>query len=96
MSLTPLDGVRVILRVLLEKYRQAGGERRMKCGVQKIVTHAGRATALVLEGGDEITADHVISSIGAPETERLLAAGGGDPGDSGGRESLAHRAFRCV
>jgi hypothetical protein len=31
----PFDGVRVILRVLQEKYRQAGGERRMKCGVQK-------------------------------------------------------------
>jgi phytoene dehydrogenase-like protein len=75
----PFEGVRVILRVLLEKYRAAGGERRMKCGVQKIVTHADRATALVLEGGDEITADHVISSIGAPETERLVAAGGGEP-----------------
>ncbi len=75
----PFEGVRVVLRVLLEKYRAAGGERRMKCGVQKIVTHAGRATALVLEGGDEITADHVISSIGAPETERLVAAGGAEP-----------------
>ena len=68
----PFEGVRVILRVLLEKYRAAGGERRMKCGVQRIVTHEGRATALVLETGEEITADHVISSIGAPETERLL------------------------
>ena len=43
------------------------------------MTHAGRATELVLEGGDEITADHVISSIGAPETERLVAAGGAEP-----------------
>lgn len=80
----PFEGVRVVLRVLLEKYRAAGGERRMKCGVQKIVTHAGRATALVLEGGDEITADHVISSIGAPETERLVAAGGGEPASAPG------------
>jgi phytoene dehydrogenase-like protein len=80
----PFEGVRVVLRVLLEKYRAAGGERRMKCGVQKIVTHAGRATALVLEGGDEITADHVISSIGAPETERLVVAGGGEPASAPG------------
>ena len=80
----PFEGVRVVLRVLLEKYRAAGGERRMKCGVQKIVTHAGRATALVLEGGDEITADHVISSIGAPETERLVAAGGGESASAPG------------
>jgi phytoene dehydrogenase-like protein len=68
----PFDGVRVILRVLLEKYRAAGGERRMKCGVRQITAHAGRATALVLDNGEEITADHVISSIGAPETARLI------------------------
>jgi phytoene dehydrogenase-like protein len=69
----PFEGVRVVLRVLLEKFRAAGGERRMKCGVRKIVGHAGRASALVLDSGDEITADHVISSIGAAETDRLIA-----------------------
>ncbi|MBC7366796.1 MAG: NAD(P)/FAD-dependent oxidoreductase [Undibacterium sp.] len=68
----PLDGVRVILRVLLEKYRAAGGERRMKCGVQKILGRDGRADALVLDNGEEVTATHIISSIGAPETERLM------------------------
>ncbi|WP_414665006.1 phytoene desaturase family protein [Horticoccus sp. 23ND18S-11] len=69
----PLEGVRVILRVLLDKYRAAGGERRMKCGVQRIVTHGARASALILDDGTTITADQVISSIGAPETERLIA-----------------------
>ncbi|MFT3870282.1 MAG: NAD(P)/FAD-dependent oxidoreductase [Nibricoccus sp.] len=68
----PLDGVRVILRVLTDKYRAAGGERRMKCGVKRIVAREGRAAALVLDDGSEITADHVISSIGGPETERLI------------------------
>ncbi len=68
----PLDGVRVVLRVLLEKYRTAGGERRMKCGVQRIVSRAGRARAVILDDGSEVTAHHIISSIGAPETERLL------------------------
>ncbi|MEO6873708.1 MAG: NAD(P)/FAD-dependent oxidoreductase [Opitutaceae bacterium] len=68
----PFEGVRLILRVLLDKYRAAGGERRMKCGVQRIVSHAGRASAVVLDDGEEITADHIISSIGAPETARLL------------------------
>ena len=66
----PLDGVRVIIRVLLEKYRQAGGERRMKCGVARIIEREGRAAALVLDDGSEVTADHVISSIGYPETMR--------------------------
>jgi phytoene dehydrogenase-like protein len=67
----PVDGVRVILRVLLEKYRQAGGERRMKCGVKQIVAQSGRADRLVLDDGTEITAAHIISTIGAAETERL-------------------------
>ena len=71
----PFEGVRLILRVLLEKYRAAGGERRMKCGVQRIVSNAGRAAALVLDTGEEITAEHVISSIGAPETQQLLDLG---------------------
>jgi phytoene dehydrogenase-like protein len=69
----PLDGVRVIIRVLLEKFRAAGGERRMKCGVRRIVVREGRASALELDDGREITATHIISSIGAPETERLFA-----------------------
>jgi phytoene dehydrogenase-like protein len=68
----PLDGVRVILRVLTEKYRAAGGERRMKCGVRQILAQGSRATALILDDGSEITATHVISSAGGPETAQLL------------------------
>jgi phytoene dehydrogenase-like protein len=68
----PFEGVRVIIRVLLEKYRAAGGERRMKCGVRRIVARDGRATALELDNGEVVTADHVISSIGGPETSRLM------------------------
>jgi phytoene dehydrogenase-like protein len=68
----PFDGVRVILRVLTAKYRAAGGERRMKCGIRKIVSQGDRATAVELDDGQTITADDVLSSIGGPETERLL------------------------
>jgi len=68
----PLEGVRVILRVLLAKYRAAGGERRMKCGVRRIEARGGSAHALELDDGTEVTARHIISSIGAPETERLI------------------------
>lgn len=70
----PVDGVRVILRVLLDKYRHAGGERRMKCGVKQIITEAGRADRLLLDDGTEVTATHIISTIGAAETERLSIA----------------------
>lgn len=70
----PLGGVRPLLRVLLDKYRAAGGERRMACGVRRIVAAAGRADALILDSGETITATHVLSSIGAAETAALLAA----------------------
>lgn len=75
----PFEGVRLVIRVLLEKYRAAGGERRMKCGVRQIVARAGRATAIVLDDGNEVTADHVISSIGAPETSALVDASAPPP-----------------
>ena len=67
----PLEGVRRIIRILLDKYKAAGGERRMKCGVARIIDREGRAAALVLDDGAEITADHVMSSIGAAETMAL-------------------------
>ena len=34
----PLDGVRVIVKLLQDKYRSLGGIRKMKCGIQKIHT----------------------------------------------------------
>ncbi len=70
----PLEGVRVLMRVLLEKYREAGGERRMKCGVSRIVSREGRAASLILDSGEEIVAAQVLSSIGIAETEALMGA----------------------
>lgn len=74
----PFDGVRVVIRTLLNRYRQAGGQRRMKCGVRRIETGDGRVRRLLLDNGEEVEANHVISSIGLAETGRLLDP----PGDS--------------
>ena len=71
----PYEGIRPILRLLVDKYRQAGGERRMGCGVRSIVARNGRVAALVLDTGEEVGADCVLSSIGAAETEALFAPG---------------------
>ncbi len=68
----PFEGIRLILRLLLEKYRAAGGERRMTCGVRRIVAREGRARALVLDSGEEIAAAEVLSCIGGPETAELV------------------------
>ncbi len=71
----PFEGVRQVIRVLLEKLRAAGAERHMKCGVARIVEEQGRAARLVLDDGTEVTAGQVISSIGLPETLALCRSG---------------------
>ncbi|MGH8020755.1 MAG: phytoene desaturase family protein [Opitutaceae bacterium] len=67
----PHEGVRRIIRVLLERLRSAGGRRRMRCGVSRIVPQAGRVDRLILDDGSEVTAAHVLSSAGWPETMLL-------------------------
>ena len=67
----PYDGVRKIIRVLTHKYRALGGQRKMKCGVKQIICREGRVKELILDNGVNITADHVLSSIGRVETLRL-------------------------
>ncbi len=70
----PFEGVRVLLRSLTDRLRDSGGERRMKCGVRRIVTAAGRASGLELDNGEIVTADWVLSSAGAAETLALCEA----------------------
>ena len=67
----PFDGVRVIIRLLQDKYRSLGGIRKMKHGVKKIHTQAGRASAVELDNGEALTAGKIISTAGAVETARL-------------------------
>ncbi|HVU19005.1 MAG TPA: NAD(P)/FAD-dependent oxidoreductase [Candidatus Didemnitutus sp.] len=78
----PLEGVRVIIRVLLEKFRAAGGERRMKCGVRRIGHDGQKVTTLELDTGEVVTATHVLSSAGSAETRRMC--GESEQATSGG------------
>jgi phytoene dehydrogenase-like protein len=76
----PLDGVRVIIKLLQDKYRSLGGIRKMKCGIRRIHNDGQRATALELDSGTLLTADQIISTAGAVETTRLCQ---GQPADAG-------------
>lgn len=67
----PLDGVRVIIRLLQDKYRSLGGVRIMRCGVRSIQTDATKATAITLDDGTTLTTDRILSTAGAVETARL-------------------------
>ncbi|NDV63521.1 NAD(P)/FAD-dependent oxidoreductase [Puniceicoccales bacterium CK1056] len=64
----PLEGVRVIIRALLDKYRSLGGERRMRCGVRRILTDGPEARGVELETGEQLFARQVISTAGKAET----------------------------
>ncbi len=82
----PFEGVRKVIRILLDRYRAVGGQRRMKCGVRRLVTGSGRVQHLVLDSGEMVQVDHVISSAGLVETERLV-----EPEKDGTRESPVGR-----
>lgn len=69
----PYEGIRQIIRVLLEKYRSLNGKRKMKCGVKRILIRENKAYGLELDSGEKITADKIISSIGLIETTLLYA-----------------------
>ena len=58
----PFDGVRVIIKLLQDKYRSLGGIRKMKCGIKQIHTSNGKATAVELDNGAILTADKIIST----------------------------------
>jgi phytoene dehydrogenase-like protein len=69
----PFDGVRVIIRLLQNKYRELGGIRKMKCGIRSIHSENSRATSITLDNGETITADKIISTAGTVETARLCS-----------------------
>ena len=69
----PFAGVRQITRILTERCRELGVERRMRCGVRRIITQSGQATEIELDNGEVITAKQILSSAGLPETLRLCS-----------------------
>jgi phytoene dehydrogenase-like protein len=69
----PRDGVRKILNVLVKQYEEHGGELRLKCGVKSIQVAKDRVESILLDSGEVLRADNVISSAGYVETMRLLS-----------------------
>lgn len=67
----PHEGVRLIMRKMVQQYRGFGGELRLRSGVQRILSDNGRVTGVQLENGMVLEAKHVVSSAGSAETMRL-------------------------
>ncbi len=71
----PFKGVRLILKNLVKRYRQLGGELLLRHGVRRIISDRERATGVELEDGKVISGSRVLSSAGRIETLRMC----GDP-----------------
>ncbi|HZN33939.1 MAG TPA: NAD(P)/FAD-dependent oxidoreductase [Pirellulaceae bacterium] len=84
----PYAGIRLILKNLVRKFRALGGELKLRSGVRRIVVEGGRATAVVLDSGEELSCRRILSSAGAVETMRLCDKFGEDSRAQPGRLSF--------
>jgi phytoene dehydrogenase-like protein len=67
----PYKGVRLILKNLVRRFRELGGQLKLRSGVAKLHVDHEAVTAVELENGEILTAKRVLSSAGAVETMRM-------------------------
>ena len=92
----PLGGMLYILNLLVDKYKNLGGELRMDSEVKSITSKNGIFKGVKLVDGDQLTADVLISSMGRVETLKCcdppLELGSGDS-ESTGQVSFMESLF---
>lgn len=67
----PFRGVRLILKQLVRRFRELGGELKLRAGVKQIKVDGQTVSGVILESGEEIEGRVILSSAGAVETLRL-------------------------
>jgi phytoene dehydrogenase-like protein len=67
----PAPGVRLILKLLVRRFKELGGELRLRSSVRRIVAAGDEAHHVELDDGIELQANSVLSSAGWCETMRL-------------------------
>ena len=78
---------------LTEKLSELGVERRMNCGVKTIRTQSGKVSEIVLQNGESLKSDYVISTCGAVETEALLEPESSAQSTTEGKFSIMESIF---
>jgi len=68
----PLEGIRILMRILRQKLKDVGVERCMKLGVARMVAENGTVREILLDNGRSISADLILSSAGARETFAMV------------------------
>ncbi len=70
----PEGGIRSFLNLIIKRAKKAGVEIRLKSGVERVLVEDGVCRGVVLENGEELTAERVLSSAGYVETMRMCGA----------------------
>lgn len=71
----PEGGVRRIIKLLVDKFQENGGEIRYRSPVARVLTREGMAYGVRLDSGEELLASQVFSSMGLPETAARVEEG---------------------
>ena len=79
----PWAGVRQILKNLARRFKQLGGELRLRAGVRRMEVDEGRITRIVLDDGTHVEGDRVLSSAGLVETMRMCEGAPAQPPAAG-------------
>ena len=89
----PLAGVRLILKNLVRRFRELGGELKLRTGVAKIHVEDGQARGVELDDGQQLEGRRILSSAGWVETLRMAKNNGEgsppEPGQMSFTESIA-------
>jgi len=75
----PQGTIKELLDLLLSKLDQYGAKVQLNSPVKRISHDHNRVLSVILENGDEITCDHLVSTIGSEETRLLLGENREEP-----------------
>ncbi len=67
----PQAGVRELLKLIVRKYKEVGGELRLRCGVRRLIVSGDCVQEVELDDGTRLAARRVLSSAGLRETFQL-------------------------
>jgi phytoene dehydrogenase-like protein len=71
----PPGTIKDFLSFLLSYYKESGGEIRFGAGVEEILVQNDTVHGVRLENGEELQCDTLLSTIGLPETARIVPEG---------------------
>ncbi|WP_298859238.1 NAD(P)/FAD-dependent oxidoreductase [uncultured Gimesia sp.] len=67
----PYQGVRLILKNLTKKYKALGGELKLRAGVKQLLIEGNKVSGVVLDDGQILESQNVLSSAGSAETLQM-------------------------